>query len=86
MEEFEESSRFGIGNDRVRVNSDAWNREWKFEAWNRECRSSYQVHCLESEMKKFEPDSETWKREWRSSSLESGMEDFEPSSKLGIIN
>ena len=35
-------------------NSDAWNREWKFEAWNRKCRSSNQVRCLESEMEEFE--------------------------------
>ena len=67
-------------------NSNGWTREWKFKAWNRECRSSNQVLCLESEMEEFEPDSETWNREWRSSSLESGMEEFEPSSRLGIVN
>ena len=31
-------------------------------------------------MKEFEPDSDTWNRKWLSSSLESGMEEFEPSS------
>ena len=81
-------------------NSDAWNREWKFEAWNRECRSSNQVRCFESEMEEFEPDSDYWNREWRSSSpiptigignggvqvLELGMEEFEPSSRLGFGN
>ena len=36
-------------------NSDAWNRERKFEAWNRECRSSIQVRCLELEKEEFEP-------------------------------
>ena len=41
-------------------------------------------------MKEFEPNSDAWNREWKSSrqvrSLESGMEEFEPSSKLGIGN
>ena len=39
-------------------------------------------------MEEFEPSSDAWNREWRSSSqvrgLESGMEEFEPSSKVGI--
>ena len=61
-------------------NSDACNREWKFEAWNRECRISNQVRCLESEMEEFEPISklgignggvrakfEAWNRKWRRS-------------------
>ena len=69
MEEFQTSSMFGIGNGGVRAqfrrlesemnefesNSDVWNREWKFEDWNRECRSLNQVRCLESEMEEFEP-------------------------------
>ena len=68
MEEFEQSSRLGIGNERVRV---------KFR-------------CLESEMEEFDPDSDSWNRKWRSSSLvrglESGTEEFEPSSRFGIGN
>ena len=39
-------------------------------------------------MEEFEPSSDSWNREWKSSSqvrcLESGMEEFEPSSKLEI--
>ena len=71
-------------------NSDVWNREWKFEDWNRECRSSNQVRCLESEMEEFEQCSRlgigngvvrAQFRRW-----ESGMEEFEQSSKLGIGN
>ena len=58
MKEFEQSSMLGIGNGRVRVNSDVWNREWKFEARNRECRSSSQVRCLQSEMEEIEPNSD----------------------------
>ena len=34
-------------------NSNAWNREWQLEAWNRECRSSKPVRSLESEMEEF---------------------------------
>ena len=51
-------------------------------------------------MEEFEPDSDYWNREWRSSSpiptlgignggvqgLESGMEEFELSSRLGFGN
>ena len=41
-------------------------------------------------MEEFEPSSDAWDREWKSSSkvrgLESGMEEFEPSSNLGIGN
>ena len=51
-------------------------------------------------MEEFEPDSDYWNREWRSSSpfptlgignggvqgLESGMEEFEHSSRLGFGN
>ena len=41
-------------------------------------------------MKEFEPSSDASDRKWKSSSqvrgLESGMEEFEPSSKLGIGN
>ena len=81
MEECEPSSRLGIGNRGVRAKFDALNREW---------RSSSQVRCLESEMEEFEPSSDAWNREWKSSSqvrgIESGMEEFKPSSKLGIGN
>ena len=44
MEEFEPSSKLGIGNGGVRV---------KFEAWNRKWRRSSQVRGLESEMEEF---------------------------------
>ena len=41
-------------------------------------------------MEEFEPDSDSRNREWRSLSLvrglESGMEEFEPNSRLGIGN
>ena len=41
-------------------------------------------------MEEFEPSWETWNRDWSSSilvrCLESGMEEFEPSSLLGIGN
>ena len=71
-------------------NADAWNRERKFEAWNRECRSSNQVHFLESELEEFEHDSDFWNRKWSSSSivrgLEFGMEEFDPSSRFEIGN
>ena len=39
-------------------------------------------------MEEFKQSSDAWNREWTSSSqvrgLESGMKEFEPSSKLGI--
>ena len=39
-------------------------------------------------MEEFEPSSDSWNREWKSSTqvrcLESGMEEFELGSKLGI--
>ena len=39
-------------------------------------------------MKQFEPSSDNWDLEWKSSSqvrsLESGMEELEPSSRVGI--
>ena len=76
MEEFEPSSRLGIGNSGVRAKFDACNRKW---------RSSSQVRSLESGMEEFEQSSDAWNREWKSSSqvrcLESGMEEFEPSSE-----
>ena len=41
-------------------------------------------------MEEFEPSSDAWNRERKSSSevqgLESGIEEFEPSSKIGIGN
>ena len=41
-------------------------------------------------MEEFEPSSDAWNREWKSSrrvrGLESGMEEFEPRSGLGIGN
>ena len=71
----------GIGNGRVRV---------KFEAWNRKWRRSSKVRRLESEILEFEQSSEAWNRKWKSSSkvrgLELGMEEFELSSKVGIGN
>ena len=75
MEEFEPSSRLGIGNGGVRA---------KFEAWNREWRSSSQVRGLESGMEEFEPSSRLGignggvRAKFRR--LESEMEEFEPSS------
>ena len=68
MEEFETSSRLGIGIGGVRVN---------FEAWNRKCRSSIQIKTLgirnggvranvrglESEKEEFMLSSEAWNRE-----------------------
>ena len=82
MEEFEPSS-------------DAWNRKWwsssqvptlgignggvraKFEDCNRK-------------IEEFESNSDAWNRDWKSSSkvlgLDSGMEEFESSSWLGIGN
>ena len=45
------------------------------ETWNREWRNSSQVRSLESEMKVF---GAKFRR------LESGMEEFEASSKLGF--
>ena len=45
MEEFEPSSMLGIGNGGVQA---------KFEAWNREWKSSSQVRGLESEKEEFE--------------------------------
>ena len=81
MKEFEPSSGLGIANGGVRA---------KFEAWNRERRSSSQVRGLKSGMEEFEPSSEAWNREWKSSNqvrgLVSGMEEFEPNSRLGIGN
>ena len=59
MEEFEPSSMLGIGNGRVRV---------KFEAWNRKWRSLSKVRSLESEMEEFETSSEACNRESKSSS------------------
>ena len=71
-------------------NSDAWNREWKFETWNRECMCSNQVRCLESEMEEFETSSKLGignvgvRVKFRC--LETVMEVFNPSSRLGIGN
>ena len=58
MEAFEQSSMLGIGNGGLRA---------KFDAWNRERRSSSQVRCLESEMEEFEPSSDAWNRDCKSS-------------------
>ena len=44
------------------------------------------VRCIESGKEEFEPSSDTWNREWKSSrqvrSLESGMEEFESNSDI----
>ena len=64
MEEFEPSSRLGIGNGGVRVKFDAWIRKW---------RSLSQVRCLESEMEEFEPSSDAWNREWKCLSQVRGL-------------
>ena len=50
MEDFELSSRLGIGNGEVRV---------KFRSLDREWRSSSKVRCLESEMEVFEKSSDS---------------------------
>ena len=48
------------------------------------------VRSLESEMEEFEQSSDAWNRErksWRQvRCLDSGMEEYEPCSKLGIGN
>ena len=81
MEEFEPNSTLGIGNGGVLA---------RFEAWNREWRSSSQVRFLKSEMEEFEPSCEAWNWKFKSSrqvrGLESEMEEFDPSSTLGIGN
>ena len=59
MEEYEPSSSLGIGNGEVRA---------KFVDWNRKLKSSSKVRGLESGMEEFEPSSDTWNREWKSSS------------------
>ena len=75
MEEFEPSSRLGIGNGGVRT---------KFEACNRKWRSSNQVRGLQSEMEVFEHSSDAGNREWKSSrkvqGFESEMNEFESNS------
>ena len=48
MEEFETSSKLGIGNGGVRV---------KFQDWNRKFKISSKVRGLESGMEEFEPSS-----------------------------
>ena len=90
MEEFEESSRLESEMNEFESNSDVWNREWKFEAWNWECRSSIHVRYLKSELEEFEPSSKLGignggvRVTFRC--LESGMVAFNPSSRLGIGN
>ena len=59
MKEFELSSMLGIGNGGVRD---------KFVAWNRKLKSSSKVRELESGMEEFEPSSDTWNWERKSSS------------------
>ena len=77
MEEFELSSRLGIGNGGVRA---------KFEAWDRKWRSLSQVLLLESGMEEFEASSRLAIGDGgvraKIRRLESGMEEFEPSSRL----
>ena len=73
--------KLGNGNGGVRV---------KFEAWNRKWRSSSQVPTLGIGNGRVRAKFNAWNREWRCLSavrgLESEMEEFEPSSKLGIGN
>ena len=87
MEEFEQSSKLESEMNEFESNSDAWNRERKFEAWNRECRSLIQVRCLELEMEEFELISKLGIGNGGVSSqvrrLESEMEEFEHSSEAG---
>ena len=60
-------------------NCDAWYREWKFEAWNRECRSSNKVLCFELGI-----GNGGVRAKFRC--LESEMEEFEQSTRFGIGN
>ena len=75
MEEFEPSSRLGIGNEGVPA---------KFEDWNRKWRSLSKVLRLGIGNGRVRDKFEASNQEWRSSSkvrgLESEMEVFEPSS------
>ena len=95
MEDFETRSSLGIGNGVVlakfrrleseieefklssRLGIGIGGVRAKFEAWKRKCRSSSKVRGFQSEMEEFEPSFEA---------LESGMEEFERSSRLGIGN
>ena len=56
--------------------------------WNREWRSLIQVPMLEFGNRRVGAKFNAWNREWRSSDqvpgLESEIEEFEPSSRLGI--
>ena len=75
MEEFEPSSRLGIGIGGVRA---------KFEGWYRKSRSLSKVPKLGIGNGRVRAKFEAWNQEWRSSSqvrgLESEMEVFELSS------
>ena len=78
MEEFEASSRLGVGIGGVRAQFEAWSRDW---------RSSSPVRFLELGLDVFEPSSrlgegirgvrgqfEACSRDWRSSSQVRGLE------------
>ena len=75
MEDFEPSSRLGIGNGRVRA---------KFEAWNRKWRSLSHVPTLGFRNGRVRAKFEAYNQESRSSiqvlCLESEIEEFETSS------
>ena len=75
MEEFEQRSRLGIGNEGVRA---------KFGAWNRKRRILSKVPTLGFGNERVQAKFEACNWEWRSSSqvrcLESEMEEFERSS------
>ena len=81
MEEFESNSRVGIGNVGVRA---------KFEYWNRKWRSLKQVLTFGIGNGGVRTKFDAYNQEWRSLSqvlcLESEMEEFEQSSRLGIGN
>ena len=91
MEEFEPSSKLGIGNVGVRaklLTLGIGNGRVlaKFEAWNRKWRSSNKVRGLESEMEVFTPclrlgiGNGGVQAMFRPLGL--GMEEFEPISRL----
>ena len=73
MEEFEQSSRFGIGNGGVRAKFRRLKSE--IEGFKLSSRLGIgnggvraQFRCFESEMEEFESSSDSCNREWKSSS------------------
>ena len=72
MEEFEPSTKFGIGNGGVRVKfrllesgMEDFEPRSRLGIGNRGVRAEFRR--LESEMEEFEPSSDAWNREWSSS-------------------